>query len=332
MASPEPRRVLVAPGRVLEGPWEVLTLPDARHGTRQVLLSGQRLHELTRVQRPLGAWLVGESLEGAQAFFVLFFTQPQRAGDGGVLHIATPMDPLYTVLPLLERSAERFRPFSDLVGESDAAYAAVAPLVGPLLATVCELKQIPGLDTGNTCAQLLPRPLTPRHTEVLRLDRTKCFRWLLCKVDNVLRAVEAGQAGRSALGTLAVSRTLNVAEPAPAAAQGAVVGDPMAALRTAVDVVADYVSPQWASCLRKHYGIAETSSFASRFAEQNRTTNGARFVEPMTGGAAPKSAPKPEVTAGQKRLRKVDTKGMATLSNFFPKRPKPQDDDGDKVK
>lgn len=239
------------------------------------------------------------------------------------MHIASNMDPLFIVLPLLEQNVERFRPWTDIVGESDAAYGRVVthlPQLSQALSSICDAKEIPGLDTI-----------------VIRLNEERAFRWLLCKVDSVLKAIKAGAAGRSSMSATAVARTLavdNSASSTANAAEEAKLGQQQ--LQTAVDVVCEYVSSQWQKRLYQHYGLQESKrdgKLMSLFAEQNRVTpNGARFVEPPSADPSPASVAAavaaakkeaPTLSVAQKRLRKVDTKGMPSLSNFFPKKQKP---------
>jgi len=288
-----PRRVLLLPNTMVEA-FAVVALPCPRRGTpRQLVLSTEgKVAELTRVRRPLGSWFIDQSVEG----------------NGGALHVASTVDPLYVVLPLLERNADRFRPWSDIVGESDAAYGKVAahlPGLAQSLATICDCKSVPGLDDAL----------------VVRLNAERAFRWLLCKVDAVLAAIKAGAAGRSATGTTAVSRTLNLDASATTANAGKA-DDPNGPLQTAVDVVCEYVSPVWSSRLYQHFKLNEAKRdaalFSALFAEQNRTTRAVDTQPSSQEGNAKSSKAAPQLSVAQKRLRKVDTKGMATLSSFFP--------------
>jgi len=297
-----PRRVVLLPNTVLDAPFQVVAVPCPKLGTpRQVLLSTEgKVAELTRVRRPLGSWFIDESVEGCD----------------GALHIASTIDPLFLVLPLLEQNADRFRPWTDIVGESDAAYGKMAahlPQLAKTLTMICDCKEIPGLDSL-----------------VVRLNLERAFRWLLCKVDSVFEAVKAGAAGRSSMGTTAVARTLNVDNGVTNVA-AKTEDNCNGQIQTSVDVICEYVSPQWAHRLYKHFGLSESKRdnklFNALFAEQNRTSsNGSRFVE-ATLEEKKGETKKKELSMGQKRLRKVDTKGMASLSNFFPKKTKPDQED-----
>jgi len=287
-----PRRVLLLPNTMVET-FAVVALPCPRRGTpRQLMLSTEgKVAEITRVRRPLGSWFIDQTVEG----------------NGGTLHVASTIDPLYVVLPLLERNSDRFRPWTDIVGESDAAYGKVAahlPGLSQSLAAICDCKSIPGLDDAL----------------VVRLNPDRVFRWLLCKVEAVLTAIKAGAAGRSATGTTAVARTLNLDASATTSNAGKA-DDPNGPLQTAVDVVCEYVSPIWSTRLYQHFKLNEAKRdaalFSALFAEQNRTT---RAVDAQSSheSNAKSSKSAPQLSLAQKRLRKVDTKGMATLSNFFP--------------
>ena len=157
-------------------------------GPRQVLLSREGdLLEVNIVQRKLGSWLAGEA----------------ALCEGGRLFLATPVDVVLALLPLLERQKERFRPLDDVLHEEGGGYAVLAARGGGRLAqacrAVCETKAIPGVE-GT----------------FVRLSREKTFRWLLAKTEQTRAAVAAGKAGRNAAAGSgrAVSRSLVVEERA----------------------------------------------------------------------------------------------------------------------
>ena len=54
----------------------------------QVLLCNDSAFELSQLQRNLGAWFINDTV----------------VGGGGILYMATPVDPIFLVLPLLEQS------------------------------------------------------------------------------------------------------------------------------------------------------------------------------------------------------------------------------------
>ena len=88
--------------------------------------------------------------------------------------------------------------------------------------------------------------------------------------------------------------------------------------------IRDYVGDEWGRILYRHYKLPER--IADRGVKQSTLSFSAVEVAPSGSGASrveePKKAAAPEMTAGQKRLRKVDTSGMAKLTSMFAKKPK----------
>ncbi len=284
-------RVVLLPQTAL-GEFDVLTVQCLSFGSRQVALtSSGALLELNVMQRKLGSWLIDDTVEGK-----------------GQLFVATPLDVVLVMLPLLVKQGNQFRPLDDVVSEGGASYLKLASRISnlaSLCAVVCETKVVPGI-----------------QGRFVRLSRDKMFRWLLCKVEAVKKAVADGKAGRSAtLGGAGVSRSLNMGE----GTEGTVKIDAKAAeagqLQAAVDLVRDYVGDEWGAALCSHYGLAPQTAqtrFAQSFApvEVGPTTSIASLAQEEKKAEA-------LITAGQKRLRKVDTSGMKKMTDLFGKRPKP---------
>jgi len=110
--------------------------------------------------------------------------------------MATPMDPLFALLPLLEKINDKARPFQELLSEGGKVYARLERALGnteKLCETICTVTEIPGIDE-----------------RFLRLDREKVFRWLLCKMDFLLEKIRAGEIGRSAMGSTGIAKSLVV--------------------------------------------------------------------------------------------------------------------------
>jgi hypothetical protein len=286
-------RVLVLPESAL-GQFDVLTVGCLARGGRQVIVTAAgAVLELSRMQRRLGAWFIDESVEGS-----------------GQLFVATPLDPVLAVLPLLARNASTFRPLGDIWSEGGPAYGRLAQLVPNLpvcCAVVCETKEVPGFEP------------------FVRFSRERMFRWLLCKVEASQRAVAAGLAGRTAtVGGAAVSRNLNLGDGSGSSAAPI---DPKAVAReqlhAAVDLVRDWAGEEWGQALYRHYGLAEADLENARFKSAFAPVDVGPTMS-VAGPAAEKAKPESQTTAGQKRLRKVDTTGMAKLTDMFAKKPKPE--------
>ena len=71
---------------------QTIVLPDPRSGKPQayIVKAGGSLEELQRSKHFFSSWLVGQSI----------------IQDGG-LYLATPVDPVFVLLPFLERSRKR---------------------------------------------------------------------------------------------------------------------------------------------------------------------------------------------------------------------------------
>lgn len=80
---------------------------------------------------------------------------------------------------------------------------------------------------------------------------------------------------------------------------------------------------EWGKVLYKHFGLPER--VVERTNKQTTLAFAPVDVHPLGTNVAKAEEPKksaPEVTAGQKRLRKVDTSGMTKLTQMFAKKPK----------
>jgi hypothetical protein len=88
--------------------------------------------------------------------------------------------------------------------------------------------------------------------------------------------------------------------------------------------VRDYVGDEWGRILYRHYNVPER--LVDKTAKQSVLSFAPVETYPSGNVARTDEAKKavPEVTAGQKRLRKVDTSGMAKLTSMFTKKPKPE--------
>ncbi|KAL4856766.1 Ribonuclease H2 subunit B [Chlorella vulgaris] len=134
-SKPGDKRVLVARGLVgSEQQQHFITLPDPKTGQpASYLLAGGCLQELNWYKQQYSSWLVGNSV----------------VKDGGVF-IATPVDPLLVLLPLLEQARAAQNVFQDIEQILSTAASSSAALLLPLLGSgeqlgcLCDVKRVGG--------------------------------------------------------------------------------------------------------------------------------------------------------------------------------------------
>ena len=287
-------RFLVLPETAFEegGTVSIVALPDAKHGSRQLALGNGKVLELNVMQRRLGSFFVDGTVHGTSR-----------------LYVASAMDPLFALLPVLEKVLEKARPFHELLSEGGECYLQVARTLRNNEAEqacelLCDVTEIPGLED-----------------RFFRLNCDKVLRWLLCKMDLILAAFENGEAGRSAMGAHAVAASLQLSVH-DAAAGGDNAESQESKKIAAIEILGEYVGPYWMGALYRHFGLsqnaAKKASFNAHFDTANMPHVTSRFGEKAPAPKAKES----EMTMGQKRLRKADTTGMKPLGSFFaPKKP-----------
>lgn len=238
----------------------------ATSGTTRLFLSAADLTDatLTRVQHPRTAQTIsiaraGDTLleinkwsGGDKASWLL--AGAERVMSEGVLFVATPIDPLFLLLPHLQGDARYFRPLSDcLSGSADEAAleitALAVPSIGKRLRAVCDVKD--GYDEP-----------------MVRINDAKLLAWLRRKTE----AVRAHLASDSTLAKLAklrheesvTSQFEGADMPFGASEAGTEGAESSARLAHAVTLVSEYLAPATQATLCAALAVDQASVSALR--------------------------------------------------------------------
>lgn len=287
--SQEPLRFFVLPNEYAaddEQTHSIVPLPHPKTEASSLYLkadSGKYL-ELVKFKEKRGSWIVED------------FVEPD-----GSLYVATPMDPLFFAVALLQKS-NKFRPLEDFV--EDNSYPHLLNVIRSCSNRMQHIADVKELGEDR----------------VYRYNESKCVAWLTKKVKAVAAALESAdiQVGATCV-SAALVRSKRDTRPSNE--------DYMV---TAHSIVADYVPPPLGLLLKSSLGLdkkpaadkkAETPS--SPPPKKQRTEQ----VEPLEdySQGTPKNglfkpAKTPKLTASQKKLQKVDKTGMKSISSFFGKK------------
>lgn len=245
--------------------------------------SGEYL-ELVKFKEKRGSWIVDD------------FVEPD-----GSLYVATPMDPLFFAVPLLQKS-DKFRPLEDFV--EDNSYPHLVNVIRSCSNRMQHIADVKELG----------------EDQVYRYNETKCLAWLTKKAKAVAAALESAdiQVGAACV-SAALVRSKRDARPTSE--------DYMV---TAHSIVADYVPPALGALLKTSLGLDKKPA-AEKKAETPSSPPPKKQkieqVEPLEdySQGTPKnglfkSAKAPKLTASQKKLQKADKTGMKSISSFFAKK------------
>ncbi|PRW60264.1 ribonuclease H2 subunit B [Chlorella sorokiniana] len=161
-SKPGDTTVFIGKGLGDDGDKHFITLPDPKTGQAAAyLLAGSCLQEINWFKQQYSSWFIGERVQQ----------------DGG-LFLATPVDPLLLVLPLLEQARAQQNVFQDLEQILSMAASPSAHLLAPLLeqggqlSCLCDAKAAGG-------------------QSYYRLNDDRVLAWLRLKVDQAKAAMQA---------------------------------------------------------------------------------------------------------------------------------------------
>ncbi|XP_050043449.1 ribonuclease H2 subunit B isoform X1 [Dermacentor andersoni] len=288
-SSKEPLRFFVLPNAYAaedEQTHNIVPLPHPKTEASSLYLkadSGEYL-ELVKFKEKRGSWIVDD------------FVEPD-----GSLYVATPMDPLFFAVALLQKS-DKFRPLEDFV--EDNLYPHLVNVIRSCSSRMRHIADVKELGEDR----------------VYRYNESKCLAWLTKKVKAVATALESAdiQVGAACI-SAALVRSKRDTRPTSE--------DYMV---TAHSIVADYVPPTLGSLLKTSLGLGKKPA-AEKKAEapsspppKKQKTEQVEPLEDYSQGTPKngllKSAKTPKLTASQKKLQKADKTGMKSISSFFAKK------------
>ncbi|XVF13757.1 hypothetical protein REPUB_Repub08aG0235100 [Reevesia pubescens] len=174
-------RLLIAPdpGANVDGSSRLLSLLHPKSGTKtSYLLSNGLLQELHWFKQPYGSWFLGDYVS-----------------EDGSLYTATPIDPVFSMLPLFEEARMKkvddpgkFRQLDEILFINDyPGYQHLSSIAENCMQIVCDIKEI-----GSS--------------KFFRLDDMKVLAWLyykVCQLKQTLPALDRNYAAREEKDTLA---------------------------------------------------------------------------------------------------------------------------------
>eukprot|EP00123_Amoebidium_parasiticum_P020033 comp40448_c0_seq1/m.47420 comp40448_c0_seq1/g.47420 ORF comp40448_c0_seq1/g.47420 comp40448_c0_seq1/m.47420 type:complete len:304 (-) comp40448_c0_seq1:102-1013(-) len=266
----------------------IFSLPHPKTGVLCRFMLSQNGEELLEFKKhhpnEPSSWFVGESVQ-----------------KDGSIFMATTADPLFVVLPLLSKPANKkvFMTVDNLLASSDChAFNRLSSCKGlENLKSICDVKE-----AGTIVAY--------------RLNEEKMMEWLLRKVECVSDALSQSSihVGEGAQSVLLV-RSSKPEGSGPTAGHRAY----------AVGLLGEYLSDHYADLLAEAAGVVKEMPESTEPIKENIPNGGVKRVSDAptddyskTSKAGDKNK-KPKLTAAQKSLSKVDTSGMKSLASFFKK-------------
>ncbi|KAG5180390.1 ribonuclease H2, subunit B [Tribonema minus] len=263
----------------------------------------------------------------APTSFCSFFVGQAVQSDGAV-YMATRVDPALLLLPLMTACKDRWIPLGQQLQEARLAWLLRCRHLGA--DKICDVNDRLGPDLM-----------------LYRLNEAKALAWLLSKVDRVAAHLDGGAHGGAAADDANAGAVEGMAAgfSGNAAPNDAVI-DPAAAaaerararrarlLRTALEIVCDYVPAEWAERVAARHdataaalleargggGIKRkapaTAWEACREEDRNLSLSLGNGNKGEAGGKKAKAPP------AKSKLAKVNTKGMKSLATLFGKQQK----------
>ncbi|PVD18930.1 hypothetical protein C0Q70_21489 [Pomacea canaliculata] len=248
---------------------------------------GQQISEIMKFESSCGSWLIGDSVQK----------------DGSIL-MTTPVDPLFLVLPYLINAAKsgKYMTVDQIVHDEEF------PDVSNLLACL-------DFDSLDYVADMKGAG----DFKAYRYNSEKTLSWLRLKTDNVLEAlrssgVDMNESGAQSALFIRSKKTSS--------------GDENGYLKYACGLVSDYIPLELVTSLKDYLGITEAVEDRSpveppnkkvKLSENQGTVTPTEDYSRFFGQDSKKqtSAAGGRQTAAQKKLSKVDVRGMKSISSFF---------------
>ncbi|KAL6052754.1 Ribonuclease H2 subunit B [Balamuthia mandrillaris] len=288
----------------------IISLPNPRSSrlSRYMIANGTLL-ELQRLKREEGSWFRDSSI----------------ISDGS-LYMATPVDPLFLLLPLLEKNRKQS-------AENVGYYCTLEQILveDNKVPAYQHLLRFPNLTTALSAICIVKEV---SDLVLYCLNDEQVIGWLKCKMERLERELS---------GTMfyeRVTRTLSggsrAAHYVPRRGTDAPTSErEKGQIRmAAIGFLSEYLSAAWTTKLYQAYGLEEPapekgqlqkSGTTSSLSPRSKTTESGFGFGSLTNNSNNKEAAKQQtsrLTPLQKRLEKVDKRGMKTMDSFFQKKTK----------
>lgn len=257
----------------------------------------------------------------------------EHVHSDGRLYLATPMDPLFLLLPALEQQRGKTSEHTGLFCRRDQLLMALPELDALFRQSLLHIDDI-RLDA--ICDR---KPGSPDGDESLwRLSDERVLAWLSAKVDRIVARL--ADASLSANVTALSAGAVDGFQAGTNARKRKRDGSDSSQHLFAIDLLVDYVAEHWLVRLREHYGIIELDQpepkrksapaaapelASASPAGTQRGPDGSTPIDDYTKlktSAAITTTDTPKLTGAQKQLAKsASMKGVTKLTSFFAKPP-----------
>eukprot|EP00741_Cyanophora_paradoxa_P004689 tig00000823_g4551.t1 len=303
MSGESSRRVCVVPAGVLDEPKDaaVLSLPNPKTDTpHSYLVVGGRVLEAVRATEH-ASWLLDD----------------ESCISDGSLHLWTPCDPIFLILPFLLKSASQgerserrvFCSLDDVASALGERYEPSARRLVELLRESSEFDITAICDRRDVCGEV-----------AFSLNQERLLSWLCCKVEAIQQQMYKPRPGDEENESL------------------------KSAVRAySIGLLSEYLPRSLHERLLAHFGVDEAAAVKAAAEAMQAAAPVARDSAPakaeavkVSGGApaqGPDEGPRPlpqsqlataSKSAGVKKLAKADVRGMKKMESFFTKAaPKP---------
>ena len=294
----------------------VLPHPRSNEPARFMLRDGDLLEVQKATPKLPSSWLSGERV----------------VQDGGV-HVATRIDPLFLVLPLLEKASQNYSPLDQI-------------LASPEMPHVVKLRHCRYLELAHLCD--VSDAMGP-DMPLYRMNEAKVITWLRRKVQRLTETLAADASAQHRIasnvdgfrttqsGAAAAINTTTATHPTVTDEQRS------AAALDAAQLVSDYLNPSsafaWSTklagaCSLKAEQLSPSAiaraakrkkekELERRWDDQSAATDSLRDIThgaPASKKQKTAEAAKKHQTVANKQLAKVNTKGMKSMMSFFGKK------------
>lgn len=247
----------------------------------------QKTHEVLQFQEKFRSWFVEETVL-----------------SDGTLHVTTPVDPVFLMLPYLMKAAKngKFMPLEQIIEDEEF----------PESHRLCNCQ---GVQWLHQVADVKGSD----DLHVYRYSEEKTLSWLTSKVKRLGRVLQEHQINTSSTGSHVVTYLRSIKSTGSSDDE---------ALSYAFGMISDYISPDLSTVLKESLGIKEAivhdkPDIDTPKAKRAKKDGGP--LEDYTNGMEKNlnsDKKNTRQTIAQKQLEKVDRSGMKNISSFFKAKPK----------
>jgi len=252
---------------------------------RGIFISNNKLLEINRVVEEPASWFINDTVQ-----------------SDGSLYIATPVDPLFVIIKLLEENRKKTE-------EHAGYFCSLSQMLSDTnhLGYVHLTKLLKDVDVSVIC------DVNDQSTDqvLYRLNDDKLLKWMRCKTDRLsqkLASYPIQTTVSSAQASTFVASTRDIKKPTE---------DDL--LRSALGFLSEYINPNRMEQLARSYGILEFAPpRVSVFDDLKKAETKSESRKDHTKKEKPK-VEKPKLSVAQSKLAKTNTTGMSKISSFFHK-------------